>query len=231
MAGQPQDPSWQPAGQDQTQARPSWPTQQQPTFTPPGGAPQDSYGYPQQPATGAYAPPPPPPPPPPPAYAGQERAYPAPDQSYQDQSYQDQAYQAPGYQAPGYQAQQPDPAGATGWQATPSLRAAKQPRLKGERGFIGSLFDFSFTSMVTPKIIRALYILITISTLLWAVYLVLVAAHFAHAIGAFLVLFIVDPVFVLVTLALWRVVLEYFMVTFRLHDDVKVLRRKAEGQL
>jgi hypothetical protein len=57
MAGQPPEPpSWQPAGQDQTQARAAWPPpppqpqaqSQHPSFTPQGGAPQDGYGYPQQ---------------------------------------------------------------------------------------------------------------------------------------------------------------------------------------
>src|ERR1700690_1442900 len=65
MAGQPPESSWPPAGQDQTQARAAWPPpppqQQQaqaPTFTPQAryGAPQDGYGYPQQPAPG-YPPP------------------------------------------------------------------------------------------------------------------------------------------------------------------------------
>ena len=69
MAGQPPEPpSWQPVGQDQTQARAAWPPpppQQQaqsPSFTPQngapqGGAPQDGYGYPQQ-STPGYPPPP-----------------------------------------------------------------------------------------------------------------------------------------------------------------------------
>ena len=213
MAGQPQDPSWQPAGQDQTQARPAWP--QQPGYSPLASGPQDAYAYQQEPPTqGGY-----PPPPPLPLYgSGQERAYAAPDQ----QAYQPQDQQ--GYQPQAHP--QADPRAAQ-WQATPPL---SQPRLKGERGFIGSLFDFSFTSMVTPKLIKALYILITISTLFWAAYFVLIAAHQWHTAGALSVLIIVDPLFVLVTLALWRVLLEYFMVTFRLHEDVKVLRRKAEGQ-
>jgi hypothetical protein len=212
MAGQPPEPSWRPAGQDQTQVR-AWPPpppaqaqqQPQPTFTPPGGAPQDAYGYPQQSAQGY----------PPPGYAAQEQGYPGQEQTY--------AGQEQGYQGPD-QAQ---------WQAAPGLQAVRpgQPRLKGEKGFVGSLFDFSFTSMVTPKIIKVLYVLVTASTLLWALVFLLIAIHQYHVPGAIFTLLIGDPLFVLVTLALWRVVLEYFMVTFRLHEDVKVLRRKAESQV
>jgi hypothetical protein len=214
MAGQPPEPSWPPAGQDQTQARAAWPPppppqqqaqSQQPSFTPQGGAQQDGYGYPQQPAPGY----------PPPGYAAaaqEKQGYPGQEQTY--------AGQEQGYPGPD-QAQ---------WPAAPSPQAAHfgQPKLKGEKGFVGSLFDFSFTSMVTPKIIKVLYALVTASTLLWALVFLLIAIHNYHVPGAIFTILIGDPLFVLVTLALWRVVLEYFMVTFRLHEDVKVLRRKAE---
>ena len=62
MAGQPPESSWPTGGQDQTQARAAWPPPppqqlaQAPMFTPQGGAPQDGYGYPQQPPPG-YPPP------------------------------------------------------------------------------------------------------------------------------------------------------------------------------
>src|SRR5271170_5489369 len=96
MAGQPEPPSWQPAGPDQTQARaaawPPPPPQQQaqsPSFTPQGGAPQDGYGYPQQPAPGY----------PPPGYAapGQDQqGYPGQDQTFVGQDHSQ--WQMPGVQ-------------------------------------------------------------------------------------------------------------------------------------
>src|SRR5438270_11238204 len=36
------------------------------------------------------------------------------------------------------------------------------------KGFLGSLFDFGFTSFVTPKIIKVLYVLIMIGTVITA---------------------------------------------------------------
>ena len=53
------------------------------------------------------------------------------------------------------------------------MQAARpaQPRAAAEKGFLGSLFDFSFKSFVTPKIIKVLYVLFTIWTALVALIL------------------------------------------------------------
>jgi hypothetical protein len=234
MAGQPQEPSWTPAGQEQTQARPAWP--QQPTFTPPSAAQQDAYGYPPpQSAQGGY----PPPPPPPPGYAGQEQAYgqdqtyAAQDQTYaaQDQTYagQDQAYAGQGQQ---YQAQaQPDP-GAAQWVPgmTPGRTGFSQQKAKGERGFVGSLFDFSFTSMVTPKIIRVLYVLFALWTALLALVILVISFRTGGMAGGLFVLIVIEPIFILLMLGVYRVILEAFMVVFRIYEETKKIREQGERQ-
>src|SRR5262249_39559696 len=86
-----------------------------------------------------------------------------PSYSPQDQGYggQDQGYQAPGYQAPGHGGQ---PGGPPQWRPGSGSRGPVQPRSQGQKGFFGSLLDFSFTSMVTPTIIRVLYVL---AALMW----------------------------------------------------------------
>ena len=224
MAGQPQEPSWTPAGPEQAQARSGWP--QQPSFTPPGGAQQDAYGgyTQQQPAQGGYAPPPPPPPPPPAYGAGQEQAY------GQEQTYaaQDQAYAGPGQQ---YQAQ-PD-AGMPQWQSVPGVQPGRpggKQKAPGDRGFIGSLFDFSFTSLVTPKIIKVLYILYTIWTLVVAVYLMAAAfIQFGATVGL-LALIVFDPIYILLSLGFFRVILEAFMVVFRIYEETRKIREQGERQ-
>ena len=92
---------------------------------------------------------------PPGGNAGQQAyaAPPPPDQTYTAQG-QGPAY---GYQPPSYaQAGQGAAVPPPQWQAAPAAAPAKpRQRSAGEKGFIGSLFDFSFTSLVTPKIIRA----------------------------------------------------------------------------
>jgi hypothetical protein len=232
MAGQPQEPTWTPAGQEQTQARPAWPPQQQqqPSFTPPPAAQQDAYGYPQQqPAQGGYAPPPPPQP----GYAGQEQAY-AQEQTYvgQEQTYvgQEQAYAGQGQQ---YQAQ-PDP-GATQWQGVPGMPpgrpAVGQQKATGGRGFLGSLFDFSFTSMVTPKIIKVLYVLLALWTALVGLVILVISFRTGGMAGGLFVLIVIEPIFILLMLGVYRVILEAFMVVFRIYEETVKIREQGDRQL
>ena len=228
MAGPPQEPSWTPAGQEPTQARPGWP--QQPSFTPPPPQ-QDGYGYqPQPPAPGGYAPPPPPP-----GYGGQEQAY-AQEQPYagQDQTYagQDQAYGAQGQQ---YQAQaQPDP-GPAQWQSVPGVTPGRpggsRQKALGERGFLGSLFDFSFTSMVTPKIIKVLYVLFTLWTALLALTILVISFRTGGVAGGLVVLIIIEPIFILLMLGVSRVILEAFMVVFRIYEETVKIREHGDREL
>jgi Domain of unknown function (DUF4282) len=218
MAGQPPEPTFQPSGQDQglTQGRPAW---QQSSYPPPAGAPggQQAYGAP------SYSPQDQPFPP-------QEQAYPGQDQTYTSQNYQN--YQPPSYGAQQGQGQgQGAGAAPPQWQGiagvTPGATRTKQP---GERGFIGSLFDFSFSSMVTPKIIKVLYVLFTIWTALVGLILLVVGFRTGGLAGGLFMLIIVEPIFLLLTLGIYRVVLEAFMVIFRIYEETKKIRESNENQ-
>jgi Domain of unknown function (DUF4282) len=228
MAGQPPEPSWQPVGQDRTQARawaPPPPPQQQtqqPSFTPqggtpPGGVPQDAYGYPP-PSGQGY--------PPPPAYPG-----PAQDQAYPGQ--EQQAY--PGQEQQGYQGQEQTFAGQdhAQWQAVPGRPAARpgRPRGNGEKGFLGSLFDFSFSSFVTPKIIKVLYVLFTVWTALVSLLILIVSFRTGGAVAGIFVLIVIIPIYVLLTLGVYRVILEAFMVVFRIYEETKKISERSQTQV
>jgi Domain of unknown function (DUF4282) len=226
MAGQPPESSWPPAGQDQTQARAAWPPppppqqqaqSQHPSFTPQGGAPQDAYGYPQQSAPGY----------PPPAYAA-----PVQDQAQQGYPGQEQGYQ--GQAQPGFPGQEQTFAGQDHgqWQL-PGMPAAHpaQPKVDGERGFFGSLFDFSFKSFVTPKIIKVLYVLFTIWTALVSVVLLIVGFRTGGMAGGLFMLIIVVPIYVLLTLGIYRVVLEAFMVIFRIYEETQKISERTQSQV
>jgi uncharacterized membrane protein len=214
MAGQSPEPTFQPSGQDQalTQGRPAWQQQPQPSYAPPPAAPggQQGYGVPSYaPQDQSYA-----------AAAAQEQtAYSPPDQTAyppQDQTYtalgQSQDYQ-------GYQGYQPPSYGA-------------QPRTKqpGEKGFLGSLFDFSFSSFVTPKIIKVLYVLFTIWTALIGITILIVGFKTGGVAGGLFTLIIIEPIFLLLTLGIYRVVLEAFMVIFRIYEETKKIREGNESQ-
>jgi uncharacterized membrane protein len=227
LAGQPQDP-WQSSEQDQT--RPAWQA-----FGPPSGDKQETYAYPQSgqgAAPGAPGAPGGPGGPggpgygqgyaqqggyTPPAYTVQDKAFGAQDQAYGDQAYGGQAYQ-------GQQGQS-----APHWQAVSGLKAAGAKRNTDARGFLGSLFDFSFTSFVTPKIIKVIYVLITIWTVIWALIFLRLGFKYGGAAGGFFTLIVVDPILIVLTLGAYRMVLELFMVVHRMHEDLKAIRERGEN--
>jgi hypothetical protein len=229
MTGQTPEPSFQPAGQDSglTQGRPAW---QAPSgYTPPGGSTGAGVGGGAGQAWAAPAP----------SYGQPDQGYPAQDQTYTvlgqnpSQDYQDyqgyqQAYQ--GYGAP----QGQDQGAATPpphWTGAAGIRpAGGQAKSKSDRGLIGSLFDFSFSSMVTPKIIKALYVLFTIWTAFAAISILFFFYDFGKVSALIFALIIVDPIFILLSLGVYRVILEAFMVIFQIHGELKKIREQGENR-
>jgi len=94
------------------------------------------------------------------------------------------------------------------------------------RGFLGALFDFSFTSFVTPRIIKVLYVLILILTVIGALVYTIFAFSASKVFG-FLTLIIGDPLFIIIVMAFWRLVLESFVVVFRIAEDIRALRERG----
>lgn len=95
------------------------------------------------------------------------------------------------------------------------------------RGFLGALFDFGFTSFVTPKMIKVLYVLIVIGTVVSALVFTIVAFK-ASTVFGFLMLVFGDPLFILIVLAIYRIILEFFVVTFRVAEDIRALRERGD---
>jgi hypothetical protein len=225
MAGQPPEPSFPPPGQDQglTQGRPAW--QQPPSYTPPAGAPagQQGYGAPSYtPQDQAYTP--------------QEQAYPGQDQTYtslgQGQGQDYQSYQ--GYQPPSYGAQPVQGASTPPpqWQGIAGVQSApartKQP---GEKGFIGSLFDYSFNSMITPKVVKGLYVLASIMTVFGLVLIYGIGRTLGHGATAGIIdLLIFGVPFALLSLGLSRLFLEAGMILFQIHGELKKIRENTGSQ-
>jgi uncharacterized membrane protein len=209
LAGQPPE-SWQSSEQDQT--RPAWQS-----YSPPTADGNETYAYPNSgPAApqpygqGGYA---------------QQGGYAAPAYTAQDQAYvpPEQTYVEPGYQ--GQQQAQPAPH----WRAVQGMTDAKRKAKGDGKGFLGSLFDFSFTSFVTPKIIKVLYVLATVWTVIWALVYLRYGFKYGGAAGGFAVLIIVDPILILLTLGAFRLVLELFMIAYRVHEDLKAMRERGEN--
>jgi hypothetical protein len=93
-----------------------------------------------------------------------------------------------------------------------------------EKGFFGSLFDFSFTSFVTPKIIKVVYVLEVVFVVL-AYVVVTIGALSANG-GAGVAVLLFGALGAILYLALLRMVLEFFLGVYRMSQDVRILRSR-----
>ena len=91
------------------------------------------------------------------------------------------------------------------------------------------LFDFNFDSFVTPKIVKIVYILITVG--LAVLYLGMVVAAFSSESAALgiLVLLVIGPLVTIIYLALARMGLESLLATIRTAEHTGELVRMAGG--
>jgi hypothetical protein len=92
------------------------------------------------------------------------------------------------------------------------------------------LFDFRFDSFVAPRLIRSLYALIVVVTLLSALIWVILAFRVNAALGV-LVLVIAAPLWTIIVIGIWRVVLEFFMAVLRMSEDIRAMRETGRSSL
>jgi hypothetical protein len=99
----------------------------------------------------------------------------------------------------------------------------------GQQGFLASLFDISFSSLITTWVIKVLYVLSMVIIGLVAV--VFVVAAFADSVaGGIVVLLVVAPLFGLLYLIYVRVLLELVIVIFRITESNVELVSLQRGQ-
>ncbi|MBV9012942.1 MAG: DUF4282 domain-containing protein [Pseudonocardiales bacterium] len=91
----------------------------------------------------------------------------------------------------------------------------RQPQTKR---FFGALFDFSFNNFVTPAIIRVLYILGLVGIVI--VYLTRVITSFLQNTIQGILVLLFGLIISFIYLALWRVVLEFFLAVVRMSEDI-----------
>jgi hypothetical protein len=103
----------------------------------------------------------------------------------------------------------------------PSQSATANPVLT-HRGFFASLFDFSFTSLVTTRIIKVLYVISVIVIGLISLAFVVVSFHQSATLGL-VVLVIVAPLEALFWLIYTRVIMELFIALFRIAENTSEL--------
>ncbi len=85
-----------------------------------------------------------------------------------------------------------------------------------QRGFFASLMDTRFSSLITPKLIRFLYVVSMIVLVIGAI--VVIAASFASSTGRGVLALILAPIGALIYLIVIRLYLELIIVTFKIRD-------------
>ena len=85
------------------------------------------------------------------------------------------------------------------------------------KGFFRSLFDLSFGSLVTPRIIKVIYVITLIGIGLLAILFIISAFGTSSFLGA-VTLLILAPIFSLFYIVYARVFLEFFLAIFRMAE-------------
>jgi hypothetical protein len=93
------------------------------------------------------------------------------------------------------------------------------------KGFFASLFDYSFSSFITPRIIKVLYALTTLVLALWTLADILLAFRVSSALGVLALIF--GPLMFVIAMIYTRVVLELLIAFFRMHEDVEEINAVA----
>lgn len=124
----------------------------------------------------------------------------------------------PATPAPAVQPTQPSAAQA-------AVQSGAAALSESSAGFLPALFDFSFTTFVTPKIVRFVYVLATI----WAVlmYLLVVVTQFSLSALSGLVALVLGPLVAVIWLAVVRIGLEFGLSVVRMSEDIH--RRLPQG--
>lgn len=93
-------------------------------------------------------------------------------------------------------------------------------------GFLGSLFDFSFSSFITTQIIKVLYGLCMLGAAFLALFVIVSGFAVSTGVGV-LALFIGAPLAFLVTVIYSRVMLELIIVVFRISEGITQIAQQG----
>jgi len=97
-----------------------------------------------------------------------------------------------------------------------------------QRGFLGSLFDFSFTEFVTIRIIKVLYALAVLFSGIAA--LGMIIGGFSRGAGIGVLFLILSPLVFLVYVLAARVWLEVIVILFRIAEHTRTIAEKARTE-
>ena len=96
--------------------------------------------------------------------------------------------------------------------------------MEEKKGFLGALFDFSFSNFITIELIKILYILGIIFSGIIAI--MVIVSGFNISAGAGIIFLILSPVIFLLYVILIRIWLEIIIVIFKIADNTKQMAEK-----
>jgi hypothetical protein len=105
--------------------------------------------------------------------------------------------------------------------------AAQTKNFGTKKGFFASLFDFSFTELITTKIIKVLYGLGILGAVLLAGSLMIPAIKYSSA-GQKILALILFPLVVLLYIIILRVFYEIIIVIFRIAEYTREIARQGQ---
>lgn len=93
-------------------------------------------------------------------------------------------------------------------------------------GFIGMLFDLSFSEFVTTKVIKVLFVIGVVLAGLYALGFIL--AGFGSSAGLGIVMLVLSPIVFLLGVLWSRIMCELIMVIFRIAENTSTMARQAK---
>jgi hypothetical protein len=87
-----------------------------------------------------------------------------------------------------------------------------------QKSFFKALFDFSFKSYITPKIIRIIFGIVIVISAIGALFLAAASFEANAAVGA-VVLIVIAPIVFLFYVIMYRVMLEVVMAVFTIAEN------------
>jgi hypothetical protein len=97
------------------------------------------------------------------------------------------------------------------------------------KGFLGALFDFSFTAFITSRLVRFLYGLSIAGAALVSLFLIARGFNVSAGGGVFM-LFIGAPLYFLLSVMFSRVLLEIVIVIFRISENTAEMARQGRAE-
>jgi hypothetical protein len=96
------------------------------------------------------------------------------------------------------------------------------------KGFLSSLLDYSFHSMITTRIVKLVYVLTTVVIAIYYIVLVVIAFDVGTVPGA-ITLLVLGPIAALLELIWARLLLEFVIAQFRIMENTGRLVERSDA--